>query len=189
MNISRTNNLQSFGKTALMQCKVRTLQDKERISATLYKMNPKDSNDVKEVKYSKTAYVLMPDMAKDAKKEYPSREYYLLTNDKTGEVISCSQTSNHFREGEEKVSGSYLMIEEFNANDKYINPIMPMIAFLADKAYKHFDSNIVMGTSDIDDKTLKREKFSRAKNGDWYIPQKRFIDVTDKAVKKYDMVI
>lgn len=189
MNISAINNTQSFGKTALMHCKVRTLEDKERIGATLYKMDPKNNNDVKDVKFSKTAYALIKDMSRDSRKVHPTREYYILTNDKTGEVISCAQTSNHFRADEGKVSGSYMLLEEVNSNDKYINPIAPMIAFLADKAFNHFDSGIVIGTSELDDKTLKRAKFSRAQNGDWFIPQKRFIDFTDKATKKYDMVI
>lgn len=204
MNIQKITYAQSFGKTPLMHCtvkrampqetpskKTKKQEDKkqEKIAATLYQLDPRIEKDMQDASYSKTAYVLSGDMNRDAHRFYPISEYFILTNDKTGEVISCAQTSKRYRLDDKKIPGYYMLVEEFNTSRNYTSPAEPMFAFLTDKAFKHNDTSIVIGTYDIEGPELKKSRFTLKKNGEWYMPERRFNDFFDTAQKRYDIVI
>ena len=98
-------------------------------------------------------------------------EYFVLTDDKTGKVISCAETSNHLRVSSSDISGKYLLVNEFNQNGNYIRPDIPMFAFLAKKAIVKGNSNIAIGTSDIDEKPLKNQDFHKLQTGNGICPK------------------
>lgn len=189
MKIQNKNTNTSFGKAQVMQCQMKKKSEQEKINATLYKMDLKNGNDLNEMKYSKTAKWLYPDATTDSAYPHENRSYYLLQEDKTGEVISCISISKHFRRGEDNKSGQYILIDGFAQNYKYLNPSEPLFAFVADNAIKHYSKNIIVGTSDLEDETLKKARFTRTKNGEWYMPEKRFTDIIDRAEKRYNMTI
>lgn len=183
-----TSNI-TFGKTPVMICEMKKTAGNNKINATLYKMDLRDSEDIKEIEYSKTARILYPMLLEDRFYSHPAREYYLLKDDETDEVISCAATSTHLRMNDGKKSGFSLVIDEFAKSSKYLNSSEPMFAFLADKAIKHYNQNIIIGTSECDDETLKKFRFTKTKNGEWYMPERRFSNLINSAEKRYNMIV
>ena len=114
MQINNVNSNISFGKTPVMICEVKKKKETDRRTATLYKMDIKKHEDLNEIKYSKTARTLYPDAEKDRHYMSPGREYYLLKDDSTNEVISCASITTHIRQGEGKTSGFSFVIDGFS---------------------------------------------------------------------------
>lgn len=178
----------SFGKTPVMTCTVKSKDVKEKQSATLYKMDTQNNDDCKEIMYSKNTRCLLDGLAKDMGNYYPTYEYYLLKNDKTEEVISCAQTSRHFRTGNSKYQGCSTLINEMSENKKYVNGAEPLFAYLAKNASERYDECISTAfDQDEIQSSLKRSKFTQLKTGDWVIPKKRYQTLIEQAEKREDV--
>lgn len=184
MKINNINSEITFGKTAVMKCCIKQKNTKEKAQSTMYQLDTKNNTDLTEVFYSKNARCMYFSMIKDRYRFYPSSEYYFIKDDKTGEIISCVQTSRHYRRENEKQPNLTTLIEELNTNPKYINTTEPIIAYLAQKAFTRMDDSITIGCYFDYPKDLKRIKFSQVKNGDWVLPEKRFNDFIDTAQKR-----
>lgn len=179
----RVQNI-SFGKTPILTCQFKQKDTNKKVDATLYKMDPHNPSDIKDVEYSKKARCMIFDMKKDQGRFYPAREYYIIQENKTGEVISCAQTSHHYRLNNAYCPGTSTTIEELADNEKYVNSTEPMLAFLAQNAFERYDKSVVVGTYTDDESQFKRARFSKSKNGDWILPEKRFTNLVDTAVKR-----
>lgn len=189
MEIRKSYQSITFGKTPVMTCEVKRKSDQQRIKATLYKMDLKNHNDLDEIKYSKTTKSLYYDAEKDSRNFSPYRDYYLLKADDTKEVISGLSVTSHFRRGEERTCGLSFVVDAMEGNNKYVSSTDPILAYLANEAINNYRENIIIGNGDIDEKNLRREKFTKSKIGEWFLPQQRFTQLIDQAEKRYNMVI
>lgn len=178
----------SFGKTPVMTCTVKGKGSRVKQNATLYKMDTKNDSDCKEILYSKNAKCMLAGLEKDMSSQYPVYNYYLLKNDKTQEVISCAQTSRHYRTGNAKYQGLSTQIEEMAENNKYANGAEPLFAYLA-KNSGEFSDECILTAFDQDEITssLKRSKFSQLKTGEWVLPKKRYQALIEQAEKREDV--
>ena len=114
----------------------------------------------------------------------------LEINDKTKEVISCAQTSHHYRpiqisNGFESITfenpGSNTLIEEMNVNQNYVNAAEPLLAYIVKSAGERFDSTVYTSFNQDFVPALKRAKFSQTKLGEFYIPEKRYATLINQA--------
>ncbi len=190
MNISKLNNCNSFGKKALLTCEIKQELNKNKVQATLYKMDPHNLSDIDDVMYSKQTRCILPDFITSIEKLYPNKDFYLLQNDKTKEVISCAQTSHHYRpiqisNGFESITfenpGSNTLIEEMNVNQNYVNAAEPLLAYIVKSAGERFDSTVYTSFNQDFVPALKRAKFSQTKLGEFYIPEKRYATLINQA--------
>lgn len=186
MRIQNISSAQSFGKTPVMYCKIKRADNREKTRATLYKLDIFDHRDITYAKYSNTSLRFLHDMINDKRNSQP-KDYFLMTDDKTGDVISCAETSNHLRVSNDKISGKYLLINEYNQSGNYIRPDVPMFAFFAQKAASGGNGNIAIGTPNIEESTLKKDGFLQAQNTEWYMPHTRYSGIIALA-KKFNFV-
>lgn len=178
----------SFGKTPVMTCNVKSKNSNEKQPATLYKMDASNKNDLKEIMYSKNTRCLVDGFLNDMVAYYPTYDYYLLQNDKTNEVISCAQTSRHFRTGKSMYQGCSTLINEMSENKKYINGAEPLFAYLVKNADERYDGCVSTAFDQEEIQTsLKNLKFNQLKTGDWVIPQKRYQTLIEQAKKREDV--
>lgn len=187
MNIKQINFSQTFGKTPVMRCEMKKTGTKDKAQSTLYKLNPQLNSDLEEVMYSKRARCMYTDMRKDSQTKNPYREYYILKDDKTDEVISCAETSHHYRAENVPHPGLSTLIDEMESNGKYVSSQEPLLAYLAYSAMNRFDDSVCVGFYNEDYSRFKRARFSETKNGDWILPDKRYINLIDNAAKRYNI--
>lgn len=181
MKISKINTMCSFGKTPLMTCSIKQKSDNQRVQATLYKIDSTQATDIDDVRYSKLARCMYSDLLNAFKKCRSDKDFLLLQNDKTKEVISCAQTSHRYRPFGDKPE-RYTLVETLNGNDKYINGIEPLMAYIASAADSRFDDSVRTAFhSDDISVNMQRIKFSQEKNGEWVLPKKRYYTLIDKA--------
>ena len=183
MKIAKINSNQNFGKTALLSCQIKQEENKEKVNATLYKMDPHNPKDINDVKYSKQTRCIYRDFVAALEQRQQNREFYLLQNDKTGEVISCAQTSHHYRPANAQNEGFSTLIEEMNENKKYINASEPLLAYIAKHAAERYDSTVYTAFTTDEIPSLKRAKFTQTKLGEFFIPEKRYYVLIDQAEK------
>ena len=192
MNISKLNNSCSFGKSALLTCEIKQEPNKSKVQATLYKMDPHNSSDIDDIMYSKYTGPIRSDFIDSCYKHRTFQDFYVLQNDKTKEVISCAQTSHHYRP--EQVSrgfntitfenpGLSTLIEEINVNPNYVNGAEPLLAYIVKVAGERFDSTVYTAFDQDTVPSLKRAKFSQTKLGEFFIPEKRYSVLIDQAEK------
>ncbi len=184
MKINSIKTKQTFCKTPVMKCKIKKTQSNEESESTLYKMDCLNKSDLDEVKYSKIARYIYYPMLNDSENDFHYREYYILKDDNTNEVISCAQTSRHYRADNVEYPGYTTLIEEMKNNLKYVNPEEPVFAYLANHAINQYDSSLSIGFYPHNTKSLKHNNFSETKNGDWIIPEQRFLNLIDNASKR-----
>ena len=188
MNISKINFNQSFGKQEVMTCKVKESQQNSSKNATLYKLNPEDVNDQKDVYYSKQTICIADDFEKAPFDSFASKkDFYILTDDKSGEVISCAETSHRYRPSELPYSGQYTLIEEAKENNKYKNGLEPLFAYITKLASNNDDRFIFTAFDEETVEGLKNSKFSQIKTGEYYISQENFNPLIDNAEKQFKM--
>lgn len=185
MNIFKSNFSQAFGKQALMTCEIKQNSDK-KLNATLYKMNPNKESDMRDVFLSKQTNCISRDFQKASFDSYPKKEFLMLSNDKTGEVIACSETSRHFRPFEPN-SGEYTLIEEAKENKKYKNAVEPLLAFITKQAQKNGDSSIYTAFDEETLPSLKSGNFTKAQTGEYFVPNSEFQSIVKPAEQKYNI--
>ena len=192
MNISRLNNCYSFGKKALLTCEIKQEPNKNKVQATLYKMDPHNLSDIEDVRYSKQTRCIHFDFQRASEQRVPNKDFYILRNDKTKEVISCAQTSHHYRpdqitRGFNTITfenpGLSTLIEEMNVNPNYVNGAEPLLAYIVKVAGERFDSTVYSAFDQEVVPSLKRAKFTQTKLGEFFIPEKRYSILMDQAEK------
>lgn len=181
MRVQTFNNSLNFGKIPVLKCKVEEKNGKLE-SATLYKMEPNNPEDAKEIKFSKNARCIYYDFMRDAGKHLSDRSYYLLQNDKSKEVIACAETARHFRPDNAEYSGNTVFIEEIAENPKYKKGGQPLLAHIALNSIDLKDSTISTSNyaSAID--SLSESEFVQTKTGDWVLPQDSIITFVKQAM-------
>lgn len=193
MNISRLNNCYSFGKKALLTCEIKQEPNKNKVQATLYKMDPHNLSDIEDVRYSKQTRCIHFDFQRASEQRIPNKDFYILRNDKTKEVISCAQTSHHYRpdqisRGLNTITfenpGLSTLIEEMNVNPNYVNGAEPLLAYIVKAAGERFDSTVYAAFNQDKIPSLKRAKFTQTKLGEFFIPEKRYSTLIEQAEKR-----
>ena len=187
MNISKTDYSQSFGKQALMTCTVRENAGNKPKNATLYKLDPDNKSDRMDVNYSKYAYNIARDFNNAHKELYPKKEFFMLQNDETGEVISCAETSHRYRPVEFSHPGQYTLIEEAQENKKYNNGIEPLFAYVTKKASDKCDENIFTAFNEDSLPGIEKSEFLKTEQGAYFVPEERFHPVLMQDEKKYNI--
>jgi len=181
-------NAISFGKTPVMKCTVKDAATKKSNEATVYKMDTMEREDLREIQLSKNTRSIVRDFEKESYRRAPIHEYFLLKNDKTGEVIACAETSRHYKIGDTRYSGASTVIDEFSENKKYVNGAEPLFAYIAHNAEQRYDNYICTAFNDETIKTLRTHKFTQIKNGDWCMPAKRYQTVIGQAERRNNVV-
>ncbi len=184
MNIQKINSFQSFGKTAMLKCSIKNSETENKQSATMYKMDPLNYEDAKDVLYSRHTTPIKKDFLIAQTTREPHNEFFLLKDNETGEVISCAQTSHHYRTDPAKHPGLSTLIEEFSENPKYINAAEPLLAGITKRAQNRFDETVYTAFNLETLPSLKQAKFSKTKLGEFYIPQRRFDTLINQAEKR-----
>lgn len=179
----RTQSI-SFGKTPVMTCTVKGANKKDIVNATLYQMDPHNNNDQRDVRFSKNTHCIKQSFERDCGHFQPIYEYYLLTNDKTQEVIACAQTSRHYRTGNARYNGCSTLIDEMSQNRNYINGAEPVLAYIVHNAEERYDKTVTTAFDKDEIPCLKNSKFTQLKTGDWCIPEKRYQLLIDQAEKR-----
>ena len=186
MNISANSMNVAFGKTPIMSCKVKRQEGNKPVDATLYRLDSGSLADYDDVCRSKTAKVLLPHYAQSTQRN-KNNDFYLLQDDQTQEVICAAETSHHFRTTKDRFEGTSTVIDEFKTNKNYANAAEPVIAHIVNKAGQQFDKSVVSALHEEEMPTLKHAKFSKTKNGDYLMPEKRFDNFADRAEKKFSI--
>lgn len=185
----------SFGKIPVGCCNIVKSEDKKKTNAIIWELNPKDADDLKDVELSKTACKsIYPDMYREFIKGscIPDYKFYTVSNENTGEVIACAQTSVHIS-SDRKNSFKYLLIDELAENKKYINGAEVLLAYLANDAQNDKSSNcsdkIRTCFTDKMQGALNRMKFIKRQSGIWELPKKTMKSTVDSAIEKYQLEI
>lgn len=144
-------------------------------------MDPNNEEDRKDIFRSKNTINIKKDFHKAYTENNNSRDFYILQNDKTGEVISCAETTHRYRTEPGANYGLYTLIEEMDENSKYINAAEPTLAYIVKRAQDRFDLSVYTAFGEDKIPSLKREKFTENNLGEFYIPHKRFNSMIDKA--------
>ncbi len=193
MNISKLNNYCSFGKEPLLTCEIKQEPNKNKVQATLYKMEPHNLSDIEDIMYSKQTRCIQSDFLKSVQQRNPNKDFYILRNDRTKEVISCAQTSHHYRadqisRGFNTITfenpGLSTLIEEMNVNPNYVNGAEPLLAYIVKAARERFDSTVYTAFDQDVVPSLKRAKFTQTKLGEFFIPEKRYSILMDQAERR-----
>lgn len=175
MRIQSINNNTNFGKIPVLKCKVKKADEEKACSATLYKMEPNNPSDAREIKYSKNARSIYYDFMIDGGKHESNRDYYLLKrNDNTEEVIACAETSRHYRPDNAEFSGHTTFIEEMSENPKYEKGGLPLLAHIIINANDNNDKCVSTSTYTNADDSLKEAKFTQIITGDWILPKEEY---------------
>lgn len=188
MKINSINSQLNFGKTAVATCNVTKKDSKEIVPATIYKMDPNNEYDKKEIKYSKYTGCLEHAFNSEIENDRygRSREFYLIKADENDEVIACAQTLHRYRTGNVEHQGLSTMVEEISENKKFKNGALPLFAYLAERADRRYDKSIIsiVGT-DEQPKIQKKLKLTETKiNGVFALNKIHFEKLINKAKRK-----
>ena len=179
----------NFGKKLSATCNIK---DKERIkhSTSIYEYNPRSFEDMKEIHSADISNSIKQSFFKEGyfRRYLPESKYYAMKDDETGEIIACIKTSTHYSlKG--KYKGYYTSIDEFEADDNYINIQTPMMAFISDKAQKTLSKNIITAQRDYEIPNLGETKFKKTKEGFWVLRSKGFNECILRAEKRNNLEI
>ena len=131
-----------FGKTAVMECRVKESANKLGENATLYKLNTDSTGDFYDVVRSKNTTCILNDYVKAYKYGNSLSEYYILQDDYTGEVISCAQVSRRYRNSNKENPGNCTFISAMSENKKYLNGAEPILAYMTKVAAERYDKSL-----------------------------------------------
>ena len=187
MNINSVNNLVSFGKQPVMKCTVKDVETKKVMPATLYKMDPSKSSDLFEVEKSKNTRDITFHFKRDNALGLNFRNYYLLKNDKTQEVVGCAETENHYSPRNNGAGGFVMLVGELSENKKYLNGKEPILTFLMNEARKSGQNAIVTCSDENVAPNMKQLKPVQLNTGEYYIPASRFDNALTHGEKRYNI--
>ena len=111
---------------------------------------------------------------RDAGKHISDRNYYLLKNDKSKEVIACAETAKHFRPSNAEYSGNTIFIEEIAENPKYVKGGQSLLAHIALSSLDSPDTTISTSNYANAIDSLNESEFVQTKTGDWVLPKEAF---------------
>lgn len=187
MRIQAINNTTSFGKIPVLQCKVEEASTGNISKATLYQMEPSKPEDAREIKYSKNARCIYYDFMVDAGKHISDRNYYLLKNDKTKEVIACAQTAKHYRPANSQFGGITTFVEEIAENPKYVKGAQPIFAHIALNSLDSNDLSVSTSTYANAVDSLVDSRFVQIETGDWILPKDEYRDFIKQVMYDNDL--
>lgn len=187
MTINSFNNSVSFGKFPVMTCTIKDAQTKKIHPATLYQLEVGKQSDIFDVEQSKNTRDICNDFVRDSRLGSKYRQYYILQNDKTQEVIGCAETSSHYSLKEDISGGNQLLVDELSDNKKYLNAKEPILTYLLNVARNSlkdcvvtpFDTNVVPN--------MKQVKPVQMNTGEFVIPASRFDNALLHGEKRYNI--
>ncbi|MBQ8635119.1 hypothetical protein IJX73_01165 [bacterium] len=171
MQINNLSNI-SFGKYPILNCQVKDSKTKQKKDATLYKYDPHNVKDMKEIRQRQIPFGI---------DEMGYTKIYILEDDETKDIVSCAQTSRHYRSNNLHQAGFSTLIEDMESSKAYINPSEPLIAGLAKEAQDRSDSSIFLARPIQDVHSISNVRMAANKLGEHYLTERRFNSVIDKA--------
>lgn len=179
MKINSINNI-NFGKKAIFNCTIKKTNDNKKYQATLYSFDPKNPDDMDEIDTTMKDCPLKRNFT-DGRNYYS--KYFVLMTDKTNEIISAAQTSEHYsRIG--KYEGRYTSVDEVEHNKDFIDPMTPTLSHIAKEAMDRFSKHIITAFRTYEAPSLKNSKFTQNKNEVWFLPERRYHILIDTAEKR-----
>lgn len=182
MNITPINNSCNFGKRAIFNCTIKRKGSNEKEAATLYKMDKGGFEDRKEIENSSLPLWLRLNFT-DSRKANGANFYCLQTND-TKEIISAAQTSRHLNRSEGKYEGVNTIIDEYGENPDFVDPSTPILAHIAKTAQDKGDKFVLTAFRTEEAPSFKNASFSKSKHENWILPEKRYVNLIDRAEKR-----
>lgn len=185
MQINTIKSIQSFGKTPVMKCTVKSSETGNKENATLYQMDTNNRKDYYEVRSSKNTGDILSDFERDSLNRSNLRQYYLLKNDKTQEVIGCAETTKRMSGGIS--DGKYIQIEEISENKKYKNGIEPIFTYLVHFAKEIGQDAVVSIAGENIIPNMRKAKQVQVKTGEIITPQSSFDEILNHAERRYNI--
>ncbi len=185
MKVNLKNNNCKFGKLPILRCSLKNKTTNDKQKATLYLYDNKNPNDVGEILNSNLPY----DFKRDAKSlnVLSYSQVYGLIPDGSDEFIAAAKVSRHFSQNSDKYCGVNTVIEEYNASHDYMDSGLPLLSVVAVDAIKHGDKFILTSFKTDDNPELKKSGFSESKYGNWIMPEKRYVNLIDRAQKRHSI--
>ncbi len=179
----------NFTKKLAAKCEIK---DKQRIKhpASIYEYNPRNIDDMEEIQNGLNTDSIKHSFFEQGycRRCMPESKFYAMKDDITGDIIASAQTSNHLAlQG--KYEGLYTSIDELQTSGDYINPIMPMAAFIADKAQQTYSKNILTSFRYDEAPDLCECKFKKTKSGIWAMRSRGFKECISRAEKRNNLEI
>ena len=180
MKIGSINNNFCFGKKAILSCKIKKADTKEAQSATLYQYDKNNPNDVGEILNSNLPVYYAADFASCG---HDFSKYYALKVDDSDEFASFAKVSRHYSMNGSKYDGFNTVIDQVESNPDFIDAELPLLSEIASEAYNSDDAFILTSFRADNAPYMKKSSFSETKEGNWVIPQRRFVNLIDRAEK------
>ena len=187
MTINSINTSVSFGKQPVMKCTIKEAETKKIMPATLYQLEVGKKSDIFDVEHSKNTMDIYNGFMKDSRLGSNYRQYYILQNDKTQEVIGCAQTSSHFSMKDDISGGHQLLVEELSENKKYLNGKEPILTYLINVARKAMKDSVVTCFDTNVVPNMKQVKPKQISTGEFVIPASRFDNALTHGEKRYNI--
>lgn len=179
MKVNSINNI-TFQKAKVATCQVKD-EYKMRKNASLYLMNPMNSDDIEKVENSDGADAIRRNFLSGKNN---NSKFYTLEDDESGEIIACAQTSQRYsQDGNE---GYYTILEELQGNPDYVGSLIPMISYVAHSAQLNNHTHISTAFRQEEMPKLRGYEFM-PQNGVWTIPETKLNRVADNAEYKCSM--
>ncbi|MBR2068717.1 MAG: hypothetical protein IJ877_03040 [Candidatus Gastranaerophilales bacterium] len=178
MKITGINH--TFGKNMVAKCIVKN-QLKEKHEATLYEYDPWNLDDIDEIESSLNTNSIKPDFYRAGLwSGHTEGRFFALQDDETKDIVASAEITRHYAPFG-KYQGDYLLIDELEGNQGYIDSLTPMIGFIANKGFETNSKNIVSAFRTSEMPQLKGYKFKQTDDETWILPKRRFSENINKA--------
>ncbi len=182
MQIKSIYDNTTFCKRKIFNCTVKRAKTQERQNAALYLYNKSNPMDMREIADSNLPFVFKENFLN--LNSSPYSKFYVLKTEDTDEFISSAQVGRHFNLDSDKYLGSNTVIEELESNPEFVNPQLPLLSEIASDAYNDEDEYIFTSFGADEKPEMKKFSFSQTKFNNWIIPQRRYVNLIDKAEKQ-----
>ncbi len=164
----------SFGKQLAAKCTIKNDSNELR-HASIYEYKPGDMGDMIELENAEVTNTIKRDFRKHSlNKPKMIYRYFAMCDDKTGEIIACTELSRRY-----VVSGKYtgysLSVDELETSGNYKDILAPMSGFLSYKAKDLCCENVYTAFRTEDMPELRQYGF-RETSIDTYVLRKRNFD-------------
>ncbi len=184
----------SFGKYPVMKCRVKQYDTNQHINATLFRLDTDCKNDLFDVRRSKNTNCIKDAFTRAFAMGDKLNEYYVLQDNATSEVISCSQVVRKYRPYTAENPGFSTLIRTMSENKKYNFGLEPMLAYITRLALNRGDSSVYAPYNKYDSESwsewspyelpsLQDLRVKDAGKDGICIPAKGFYHFIDKAVR------